>query len=425
MTPDVLVVGGGPAGAAAAILLARGGREVLLVDKARFPREKCCGDGLTTGTLHRLERLGLDPASVASFTPVPALMASSPSGRMVTVPLGDKHGIYAAVARRRDLDAALLDVARAAGVSVHEGDGVTAVEIGATGVVATCASGAMYDAPLLVAADGARSAVRRALRAAAGDDPQHAGRLAGRDAWLAYRQYVTNVSARAAEELWVRFDRALLPGYGWSFPLAGGVANVGIGMPRADGTAGASLRRAWNDALASPFFTSLLGDRAVLEGQVRAWPIPTGVRREDLVGGGGRVLFLGDAAATADPFTGEGIAQALASAEVAAEAVLAGTAGAARRYEMEAARTFFLEHHIARATRKVFTHPLGARACVGGTELSPAVTATVGGWLYERYPRTVVARPSLWRRSTFNRPGPYAAALRERSGWPPTAAPGR
>jgi len=64
LSADVAVVGGGPAGAAAAITLARAGRDVVLVDKARFPRDKCCGDGLTTGALRLLETLGFDPSTV-------------------------------------------------------------------------------------------------------------------------------------------------------------------------------------------------------------------------------------------------------------------------------------------------------------------------------------------------------------------------
>src|SRR4051812_24161135 len=121
MPADVAVVGGGPAGAAAAITLARHGRDVVLVDKARFPRDKCCGDGLTAGALRLLDVLGLDPSGIESWQPVSDVIVRSPSGRNVCFPLPRERGLYAAVARRVDLDSALLDVARSAGVKVLDG----------------------------------------------------------------------------------------------------------------------------------------------------------------------------------------------------------------------------------------------------------------------------------------------------------------
>ena len=122
LTADVCVVGGGPAGAAAAITLARAGRGVVVVDRARFPRDKCCGDGLTAGALCLLEALGLRPELVPSWQRVDDVWVRSPSGRTVRFPLPRGKGQFAAVARRFDLDAALLDVARAAGAKVHDGE---------------------------------------------------------------------------------------------------------------------------------------------------------------------------------------------------------------------------------------------------------------------------------------------------------------
>ena len=71
LTCDVLVVGAGPAGIAAALELRRAGRDVLVIDKATFPRDKCCGDGLTTGALRALAELDFDPTPLASWTPPP------------------------------------------------------------------------------------------------------------------------------------------------------------------------------------------------------------------------------------------------------------------------------------------------------------------------------------------------------------------
>src|SRR5262249_33954033 len=125
---DVVVVGAGPAGAAASIQLARAGRDAVLVDKATFPRDKICGDGLTTGALRLLDELGLDPAAGPSWQPVEDVVVRSPKGHEATFPLPRGQGLYAAVARRAELDAALVDVARAAGVPVLEGRACTGVD---------------------------------------------------------------------------------------------------------------------------------------------------------------------------------------------------------------------------------------------------------------------------------------------------------
>ena len=95
---DTLVVGAGPAGVAAAVGLRRAGRDVMLVDKAVFPRDKCCGDGLTTLALRELEWLGFEPDAVPDFLAVDGAVLRAPSGRTVRVPLPSGPGIYAAVA---------------------------------------------------------------------------------------------------------------------------------------------------------------------------------------------------------------------------------------------------------------------------------------------------------------------------------------
>ena len=120
LTCDVLVVGAGPAGTAAAIELRRGGCHVVVVDKAVFPRDKCCGDGLTTLALRELEHLGLDPSSIAGWHDVSAAWLRSPSGREVELPLPN-DGKYAAVAPRLELDDALVRLTRALGVDVRDG----------------------------------------------------------------------------------------------------------------------------------------------------------------------------------------------------------------------------------------------------------------------------------------------------------------
>ena len=111
---DVAVVGAGPAGSATAITLAEAGLRVALIDKARFPRDKCCGDGLTTGALRLLEQLDASPVSLPSWQEVDAAWVRSPSGRVVELRLPEGRGVYAAVVRRFELDALLLERARSA-----------------------------------------------------------------------------------------------------------------------------------------------------------------------------------------------------------------------------------------------------------------------------------------------------------------------
>ena len=113
------MVGGGPAGAAAAIRAAAAGLSVVLCDKASFPRDKTCGDGLTASALRLLERLGLDPAAVAGWETVTEVVLRSPSGRLVDLPLPD-DGLFAAVAPRATLDGALLDVAARRGAEIRQ-----------------------------------------------------------------------------------------------------------------------------------------------------------------------------------------------------------------------------------------------------------------------------------------------------------------
>src|SRR5258707_721678 len=100
MTTDVLIVGGGPAGCAAALHLATAGLQVELIDKATFPRDKCCGDGLTTNALRQLESLGFDPSVLPSFKVVRKTAWRSPSGHTAFMDMPDEDGIRIAVARR-------------------------------------------------------------------------------------------------------------------------------------------------------------------------------------------------------------------------------------------------------------------------------------------------------------------------------------
>ncbi|MEO6120606.1 MAG: geranylgeranyl reductase family protein [Acidimicrobiales bacterium] len=416
ITTEVAVVGGGPAGAAAAITLARDGRQVVLVDRARFPRDKCCGDGLTAGALRRLESLGFDPKSVASWQPVNDVCVRGPAGRTVRFPLPRGQGLYAAVARRADLDAALLEVARRAGVRVIEEARMRSARTAASDdhvLLSVDGLGAIA-ARYVIGADGMWSPLRKALGAGGRAGPGAApnGYLGE---WHAFRQYFTNVAPAAASALWVWFDADLLPGYAWSFPLPGGRANVGFGIQRRAGAATGTMKERWPELLARPHIRQVLGPDARPEAAHKAWPIPAQVDPAALTGAGGRALFVGDAARLCDPMTGEGIGQALESGALAAAAIVAAGAlapgRAAAQYRRSVAQGLGLDNRLAAMlSRHGISHRKGVRASLALADASAWSRRNFGRWLFEDEPRAILATPHRWHAGLFHRPGAFRDA---------------
>ncbi len=334
LSSDVAVVGGGPAGAAAAITLARHGRDVVLVDKARFPRDKCCGDGLTAGALRLLEQLGLDPSAIESWQTVSDVVVRSPSGHQVVFPLPAGQGVYAAVARRVDLDSALIDLARGAGVKVLDGHALVDARNEADRIVLDVDGIGTVQARYAIGADGMWSPLRKAVGSA---EPGYLGE------WHAFRQYFTDVAPAAAHDLFVWFEPDLLPGYAWSFPLPDGRANVGFGIQRGGKIARVQeMKKLWPELLERPHIREVLGHDARPESPHKAWPIPARIDSVELTAG--RALFVGDAACATDPMTGEGIGQALLTGVLAARAI--GTAGATDAMRARALYESAVAHHL-------------------------------------------------------------------------------
>jgi menaquinone-9 beta-reductase len=397
---DVVVVGAGPGGAAAAISLARAGREVTLVDKARFPRDKICGDGLTAGALRLLEGLGLDPGTIPSWQRVDDVVVRGPSGHEVTFPLPRGQGTYAAVARRADLDTALVERARTDGVKVLDGHACTRVTEEADGAVVAVDGVGELRAGFVVAADGMWSPVRKHLGLAT---PGYRGE------WHAFRQYFVDVGPRAASELIVWFEPDLLPGYAWSFPLPGGRANVGFGIQRGGKVARVQdMAAIWPELLQRPHVREALGAAARPESPHRAWPIPARIDHAALTGD--RTLFVGDAATATDPLTGEGIGQALLTGVLAAEAIVEHGPSAPAvtgAYRTAAQRALVADHRMSMVLIRAVQHRKGVRV---GLRLAGATGWTrrnFGRWLFEDYPRAMAVTPRRWHRRMFSGAGAY------------------
>ncbi len=403
---EIAVVGAGPAGAAAAIALARAGREVKVFDKATFPRDKCCGDGLTAGALRRLDALGLDPGTIPSWTWVDDVQITPPSGRRKTFPLPRGLGRFAAVATRVELDAALVELARKADAVVHEGHALTEARQhhGVVRLTFETPDGPIdVHAEHVIAADGMWSPTRKLLNV--GSPADHTTPYLGE--WHGYRQYVGNVHTSASRDLCVWFDRDIIPGYLWCFPLADGRVNLGFGVERRGDVKTKEMKGLWETLLTRDYLQPVLGPNPVFEGTPRAWPIPCAPSHAALADG--RVLFVGDAARACDVLTGEGIGQALQTGSMAADALLRtqGFAEAADDYRREVLHHLGPDHRMASTLERMMRVRLiadGAVAISGSTDWTRRNFAR---WLFEDYPRGIALTPRRWRRGLMSGPGAF------------------
>jgi geranylgeranyl reductase family protein len=293
----VAIVGAGPAGSAAAIALARGGVHVTLLEKARWPRAKTCGDGVTPDGIRALLELGVELPSGAPQCPDATVV--SPRG---TRAVGRWNGI-ATVIPRIELDAAMVTRAVACGADFRDATHVR--EARPDGTIVTETGEQHFDA--IVLAEGATGGLAARLGFGDFDERQ-----------VAIRGYAeARVPLRPTYN--VVYDAAFATGgYGWIFPVAERRANLGVcvseriaqrhGGPR-------ELLRAW--LARDPLVRELFGESVELE-DVRGGVIPTGrtLRRA------GCVYAVGDAAGVADPLSAEGISQAIETGVAAANALL-------------------------------------------------------------------------------------------------------
>lgn len=414
ISTKVCIIGAGPGGATAALQLNKEGIDCIVVDKAVFPRDKVCGDGLSGKVLTCLKKI--DPLVAGRLKQAGFKLNSwgvsfiAPNRRVLEVGYrpdfdadNDHHKEVPIgyVCKRMDFDHFLVEeVKRCAHVTLYEGIAVTEYTLEADGYRVSDGNGFEIKADLLIIANGAHSPFTKKV---AGIHMEPAHYVAG------LRAYYKNVEGLHPENfIELHFLKSLLPGYFWIFPLPNGQANVGVGMlsetvsRKKINLKKELLRIVEQDPVFKERFK-----HAQLEGPIEGYGLPLGSKKRILTGE--RYMLVGDAAFLIDPFTGEGIGNAMGSGRLAAlqavKAIHAGdfSATGLAAYNGDIERVLGSELRLSTRLQKLVHYPRLFNLLINISARNKKVQELLSCMFYEVDLRKKLTKPSFYIGLLLNR----------------------
>jgi geranylgeranyl reductase family protein len=397
-TFDVLIVGSGPAGAACAMALGRSGLSIAILDKAVFPRDKICGDALSVDVVNQLSLLpgdlssrfdGLD-SKVSSY----GVRIFAPNHQYIDLPFihkGEEKCGY--LCPRFDFDQLMVEeLKQFDNVKTFEDCLVEKVEKTETeGLVHTTQG--TFSAKIIAGADGAQSVVARQLGSFKPDRQHFSAGL------RIYYEGITSFQESHFIEL--HFFRDVLPGYLWIFPLANNRANVGIGMlSSVVSKKKINLKTILKTLIENnPHLNERFRNARPLE-VAKGYGLPLGSRKRKI--SGERFLLLGDAASLIDPFTGEGIGNAIRSGRVAADHIMEAfrldnfSASFNSGYDREIYKRMWPELKMSRALQNLCRYPRLFNAIVRKANNSRHIHELLVGALAQSEKKRTLLKPSFY-----------------------------
>lgn len=321
---DVLIAGAGPAGATTSIFLAKEKINHIIIDKATFPRDKICGDALSGKTVGMLNRITPNWQKHFLADDSKAIVSSgiqfiAPDTTCLDIPFQVKDdtqkGPTGFVSKRMDFDTSLYNLIDTSFAQIFTHTSLESIEYTADGLIVTVLQENVPKTiftKMIVGAEGRGSIVAKKL-AKHKVEPDHYS--------AGIRAYYSNVgNMHQGNFIELHFLKEMQPGYFWIFPLPNGTANVGMGMlSSAVAEKKVNLKQLMLDTIEKHPVIKERFTNATLQGKIEGWGLPLGSKKRDL--SGNRFLLAGDAGSLIDPFTGEGIGNAMVAGLVSSRQI--------------------------------------------------------------------------------------------------------